>query len=126
MACLTLKHISSPCSCVPALDHKLLSHHAPHSFHFATHSLSASPEFSFPASLQTRKPQEEHRACSFWRCQTALHNAEAAGVSPVYRKIKRCYTKRSGKKYSELKDARFVWFVSKSPEWFLVSVKSSY
>lgn len=93
MVCLILKHISSPCSYVPAHDLKLLSHHAPHSLHLATHSLSASPEFSLPALLQTRKPQEEHMAYSFWRCQAALHNAEAARVNPVYRKIERYYTK---------------------------------
>lgn len=29
-------------------------------------------------------------------------------------------------KKKELKDTRFVWFVSKSPEWFPVSVKYSY
>lgn len=58
------------------------------------------PGIFIPSFVRTREPEEEflHMAYSSWHPQAALHNAESARISPVYRRIKTYYIKSFGQK----------------------------
>lgn len=90
MVCLAWNSMSSPHPCIPTHDPITLP---------TPSILSGVPlrfcGISIPSFVRTGKPKEEflHMVYSSWHPQAALHNAEAARVSPVYRTIKTYYTK---------------------------------